>query len=364
MRALCALVSLAALGTPPVSSDQEADALAQVFLEHMRSIGPVAGRFTLESHFDPTEMERFRRIAERDAEQRGLTLATSPNVTVLNCEWAWDGIRETLKTREGSNIFEQFHRTPEACLRGMAEDNYNLDVPRSPAPWRPASFYVMAGIIPWEEYLQEVTFSLGDPPPDDPPGTRLLIARRPDREMRLLVEPSTGIMHRYEIDLDGKPFARVSIDRFARSDDGRVYPAAARATILNQGRLLKEITLTAERVVFRPDEVESVMTLVVPAGATVHDRLLKRRLPIHVATPADQILADQVAAEPEADAVPLPTLPSPTLASIDTGERGAKPLWAWALGVIALAAVGLFCVLRGAKLMGLAPRSPTGKTGI
>lgn len=349
-RHLIALMMLPLAFPVRADADSDGDALAGRFLDHVRSIAPVAGSFTVEIQFD-AELERASRAERKKwAEARGKSLAFGPEAPVLRSEWAWDGTREALKSLEGSNTFEQFYRTPEALLRAMAPDNYNLDTPQHPPTWRPASFYLLVGAAPWSDYLKDHEFTVRDAPAGSPPASRLLIARSGGGECRLVVDEATGELHGHETDLADGPYARLSIDRVERSTDGRPFPSRARLTVFLRGKPHQFITLTSQRITFDRADVAEATKMALPEGAVVHDRFLNRVLPIRRRTDVEDLLSDRVAAEaPEAPSLP-PPLPTPTQATLSRPDESSAGRWAWIAGTVLLLAVGIGATFRGLRL--------------
>ena len=347
------LATLCLLACPTAShADRDGDALARRFLDHMDAVAPVAGTFTISTRYDPEIRKAHREASEKWAAEAfpGKTLDHGPDAPVLRCEWAWDGTREALDTLKGSNIIEQFYKTPESTLDRMAEKNFNLYGPTQPAEWRPASFYLLGGAALWSKCLSECEFSTRDAPADAPAGAVLLIARSSMIEDRLVLDEESGRLYSHEIDLDGSPYARLAVDRVERSSDGRIFPSRAELTIFLKENPYIFMTLAAERIVFNPAEVADAMEMVLPAGTTVHDRVLKRVIALSRATPVENVLSDELASIPPPDPIPLATLPEEppqtTVALSSSGSSG----WIIGINIAVLAAIGLVLVLKGGRI--------------
>lgn len=326
------------------------DALARKFLDHMAGVAPVAGRFRVAVAFDP-EVEAQRRADMTEwGKANAMNIEFGPESPTLVCEWGWDGSDEALRTLDGSNVFRDFYRTPEALLRGMAPKNYNLTRPDRVPEWRPGSFYLLAGDIPWGEFLAGCEFVREDAPAGSPAGSARLVARSSGRETRLVLDEASGRLLGHEIDLGGEPYSRLQIDRFASSPGGRVFPAEARLTISLRGRPHQFVTLTADRVVFEAAEARELMGLVLPKGTLVHDRVLGRVLPIRADTPAELVLAGEIEPHPLPDPEVAALLPAPaeTTVTLPSGERG--PRWPAVAGALVLVAVGVWALVRGGRL--------------
>ena len=347
------LATLCLLACPTASrADRDGDALARRFLDHMDSVAPVAGTFTISTRYDPELLEAFHRDTEEMAAKTfpGKKLVHGPDAPVLRCEWAWDGTREALDPLNGSNIFKQFYKTPESTLERMAEKNYNLYGPKFPGIWGPASFYLKGANKPWSNFLEDCQFSTAAAPAGSPPGATLLVARSSSLEVRLLVDEQSGALHGHEIDYDGEPFARLTIDQTERSADGRIFPSRATATVFMQGEPFQFKTFVAERIVFDPAEVADAMAIELPAGTTVHDRVLKRTISLSRATPVENVLSDQLASIPPADPTPVATLPEkPPQTVVDLSSNGPSG-WVIGINIAVLAAIGLVLVLKGGRI--------------
>jgi len=281
---------------------------------------------------------------------QGKSIVFAPEAPVLHSEWAWDGTRESLESLEGSNMFTQFYRTPEVLLQGMAADNYNLGKPEKTPTWRPASFYLLGGATPWAEFLAKSRFSTRPAPAGAPAGAVTLVGQSPEWDTRLVVDEATGKLLSYEIDVSGSPYARLVVDRFEQSRDGRVFPSLAHLTIYHKEKPYQFMTLTADRITFDPGEVSEAMRMVLPAGTTVHDRILNRVLPIRRPTPVEAILADQVTPEPEDGPSVLDVLPTPAQATVSLPSESSGREWIWGLSIAVLAAIGLGSLLKGGRM--------------
>ncbi len=335
-------------------ADADGDALAQRFLAHMDAIPPVAGTFTIETRYEPDVRAADIKAKNEWAASQGFRLNYGQEKPLLRCEWAWDGTYESLKALEGSNKFDQFYSSPEALLRGMAADNYNLTGPSLPPTWRPATFYLLGGAAPWSKYLSDLRFSTQNAPDDAPPGSIILVGQSETREVRLLIDEETGMLHGHKLDLRGQPYSRLVVDRLERSPDGRVFPAQALLTIFLKGQPYQFITLTAERITFRPAEVARAMQMVLPPGTRIHDRVLNRVIPITRPTPVESVLADQMASEPPEEPSPVVSLPTPAQTQTTVNLSTSGSAWrrsGWFLGgIAALAAIGAWSFLRGGRM--------------
>ncbi|WP_152052634.1 hypothetical protein [Tautonia marina] len=328
----------------------DGDALAGRFLAHIESVAPVGGTFMVETRFDPELMEADRAAKREWAEAQGYGIDLGPEAPVLHCEWAWDGTRESLKTLDGSNKFAQFYLTPEAYLDGMAERNYNLTLPTRPGDWRPASFYLLGGSTPWSSFLEGARFASEPAPAGSPDGSILLVARSRGKEVRLLIDERDGTLHRAEIDMEGSPYSRLDVEELDRAPDGRVFPSRARLTIHKEGQPYQFMTLKANRIVFRPDEVADALAIELPASTRVHDRVLNRAIPLSEKTSAQEFLTNY---DPSAsDTIEPPMeLPSPAQATVHLPSSGqGRPAWVIGLGLVVLAAIGVWFFLKGGRM--------------
>ena len=250
---IVAILVLSLIGGTGKATEPEARELAQKFLDHMSANAPVAGTFEIRSMPDPAIQEAFRKASRESAAKEGYGVSFEPDKPELNCRWAWDGSREMLDTLSGSNIWKTFFRTPEACMQGTVRDNFNLEKPGPSSVWRPASFYFLAGAIPWSDPLKECKFRIEDAPTGAPPGCVTLVAESPRVAIHLVVNKTTGTLHGHRRFLpNGKLYGELKIDKLTENPDGRVFPTSARFVLYQPatGKVTNTFVLVARVVSF------------------------------------------------------------------------------------------------------------------
>jgi hypothetical protein len=326
-------------------AQSDGEQVAKRFLDHMRAVGPVAGEFEVRCSLDPVVLERRREEMGPLLKQKPVRIELEKDEQFLKCRWAWDGKHEMAEALEGTkNVEGTFYHTQEALLIGMAPKNFNLEE-SSPIPrWRPASFYLLAGTLPWEVQLSTYSFRVEAAPPGSSPGTVLLIGKRskPNLEARLLVHETSGSLHRAELDLDGKPYSRLAVEEFVQGPGKRAFPRKARLEVYfppHFDRPYRQMTLVAKRVSYprTKEETDQAFALTLPKGTRIADRILNRLVLLDRPRTALEILGSNLpskAFDLPNEAVTL-TLPP---------ERDRTGLWV--LGLLLLAGVLLVWVIR------------------
>lgn len=325
------------------SRDDAADRLLKQFLERQVADTPVAGEFRVQGKISEQALTEHVKAARADAAQKGMGLITPIRDPHLQCRWAWDGKREMLESSPESNVFETFLSTPDGFLQGMIERNYNLTAPKPPYPVRPASFYFLMGVRPWADIAAEAKPISNDDGPH-PDGTRALRLMLEAGFVRLFIREADYRIQGHELFLGEKLFHRMRIDSFTSNSDGRSFPASATLEVFHPttGDLLRSDELTSIRTLFPTGEAElqRAFALDLPAGASVHDLLLNKKLSIQTATPAQKVMTGEVDRPwlPMEEMQRVPFVPT----SVDSG-RGRWLIW---LNVILLAGIAAIFLVR------------------
>ena len=292
------------LGPPVTFAQDDADALAQRFLAHMKANVPVAGEFEIYRESDAESYKRRQEsAAQMKFEGRGAVKVTVPPRTGLGrYRWAWDGVREMTEAltdgkSDRKDVILSFFNSPEGQLiTRNAAGYYRLAEAGKVSDYRPGSFYSLyGGGIPWPEFLKDMSFSTTPAEGASPVGTVWLIARNDGLELRLLVERETGVMHRMVGYWESDKYVEVTIDAFERGKDHRLFPRRARIEVFapdSPGRPSHTETLNAKRIDFPSpgEETHRALTLILPKGATVFDRVLNRQIVLSADTPARTVV--------------------------------------------------------------------------
>jgi len=282
------------------ASPQQPDAaeLAQRFLAHIKADNPVAGTFEIRTHTDREMLDREQKAA--DAQYKGpVRLHFGPAEQTLVCRWAWDGRGEVCETLPGSkDDSSTFLRHGEGLLLGFGPRAFTLNEPRRTATmWRPACFYLLAGMEPWAYALADCSFEIGtDLPPAD--GEVTLIAHNKPQKIshHLTMERATCALRRSRTFFESKLTLDLQVQSLAQGPDQRMFPNRAvidtYAPNLASDRRYSRRELTATKLIFPRDKAESalLMRLELPAGSVIADRVLNRDVELQAAASAADVI--------------------------------------------------------------------------
>lgn len=338
-------LSVLLLLSGPSRGDEAADALAQRFLAHLEANAPIAGDFEVRQTFDPEIYAEWLKVAEKLSTETNRHVPEKDN-QILVCRWAWDGSREMTETLPRTkNVFATFFNDREGSLVGVDPYVFNLAKRTDHVPkWRPASFYFLGVGVRWADRFRSVEFRMAATPAGAPVGTVALEARdkRMNAVSRLFLDPASGVLHGHETDVDGKPYARLTIEKFARGPGQRLFPSRASLHIYHPqhpDKPFQLLELTAKLVRFpgTQAEIEHAFALELPKGTRIADRMLNRDIALARSTPVRDVFLGRVPSKPHEvspDAPPVePVLiPQPPFPWIRI-ELGSLAALALAVGV-------------------------------
>lgn len=289
----------AAWAVPAPARPQKPDAadLAQRFLAHVKASSPVAGTFEIRTRTDKEMLDREQKAA--DAQYKGpVRLEFGPAEQTLVCRWAWDGREEVCETLPGSkDEVSTFLRHSEGLLVGHRPRTFTLNEPRRTAIlWRPACFYVLAGMEQWPHALADCSFEIADLSAADDEVTLIAHNKELKSALHLTLEKGTCALRRSRTYYETNLTLDLQVLAVTRGPDQRVFPTKAvidtYAPNLASDRPYSRREMTATKLVFPRDQAETraLMRLELPAGAMISDRVLNRDIQLQTAASAAEVI--------------------------------------------------------------------------
>jgi hypothetical protein len=331
----------------------EAKSLADRFLQHLADNAPVAGVFEVRHKTEDLAWKKdFEKSFAAQYATNKKKVVFDPADTLRVFDWAWDGTREKCESIAGSDTFETFYRTPEAYLNRVDKNNYNLNKPSRPAYYRPASFYFLAGIMPWHEVFQKTRFAIQAAPEKSPPGTVLLVVRPEDdspMEWRLLLDRERCTLHEYHQFLRGKILLSAVISKFAHNTDHRLFPSIGRLVVYNpeSGKPVFSEELRMQKISFptSKEQTNASFLMELPRKSEIMDLSLNRVFVLDKPTSVHEIFSGNLPSSP----IQQPTIDVGSASHTHQSARWSSLRWLLIVNGIACLLLFIYAVSRAVR---------------
>lgn len=280
-----------ALSSSAFCDEESAADIFAAFVARQNSDCPVTGTFTIETQRDAATLAAVAIRAKKDAAAQCLTVndPTLPRET-WRCRWSYCKDRELLETLDETSLWESFYSTKEQLLSGVERGNFNIMRPRLPSIMRPASFYFYIGSKRWSDFPVDKNITFGE---IDEPGTIGLVIREGKLHILLTIDAVSRRLKRAEFKFDGKLVGTQEVESYIEGGDGQAFPASATLTLYFRDKIIKVDKLTTESIAFpaSPAEDEAAFAMELPAGTSVYNLFMKRRL-LSKPTLATEVLSE------------------------------------------------------------------------